>query len=285
MIFRYPGGKSKYFDAIYQHLEPLITNSGITDYYEPFIGGGSVLCKIAMKFPKLKLNINDFDRQVICFWWLFAQNKQSFFDKFYELLKQKPTIHLFNDLRNKQPTTKIEKAYYAVFFNRTTFSGIYRAGPIGGYTQHSKWTIDCRYNFKNMYEKIEKMREVLDGRLYVYNEHIVDFFEVINDETGVMYLDPPYYKQGKKLYPIYMENDEHKTLSNLLKHKKNWVLSYDKCNEIKNLYLWATITDMETTYTVSGKNRTNIKNNEYIIIPNQQVIDIPSDMYHHLQID
>ena len=82
-----------------------------------------------------------------------------------------------------------------------------------------------------------------------------------------------------------MENDEHKTLSNLLKHKKNWVLSYDKCNEIKNLYLWATITDMETTYTVSGKNRTNIKNNEYIIIPNQQVIDIPSDMYHHLQID
>ena len=187
-IFRYPGGKSKLLESIKYLLFPIVEKSEI--YIEPFVGGGSVLCEVAKNFPDKKLYINDKDENIAAFWNLFEGNKQNHIETFFKLIQQKPTTSLFKTLKNTKPKTNIEKAYYAVFFNRCTFSGISTAGPIGGYKQKSQWTVDCRYNADRLIKECKELKDLFKNRLYVYNEDILTFLNKMPDKAT--YLDPPY---------------------------------------------------------------------------------------------
>ena len=55
-----------------------------------------------------------------------------------------------------------------------------------------------------------------------------------------MFLDPPYYLENKSsLYGNngdMHENFEHDDLYEILKTKSNWLLTYNNCDYIKNLY-------------------------------------------------
>ena len=41
-----------------------------------------------------------------------------------------------------------------LFFNRTTFSGIMNAGPLGGALQTSQYKLDCRFNKERLIKQI-----------------------------------------------------------------------------------------------------------------------------------
>jgi DNA adenine methylase len=52
-----------------------------------------------------------------------------------------------------------------------------------------------------------------------------------------MYVDPPYYKQGKRLYRYHYAKYQHLLLSRVLREAKvPWLLSYDDCDEVRALY-------------------------------------------------
>jgi len=55
-----------------------------------------------------------------------------------------------------------------------------------------------------------------------------------------MFLDPPYYLEKKsKLYGNngdMHENFNHVQLFDLLKNEKHWIMTYNNCDYIKNLY-------------------------------------------------
>ena len=68
MVFRYPGGKTK----LLKKFQDSLILSPNDDYYEPFVGGGSVLIHIAQKYPKAKLVVNDLDQHIYSFWKLLA---------------------------------------------------------------------------------------------------------------------------------------------------------------------------------------------------------------------
>jgi len=253
-IFRYPGGKSRLIQPISEQISKLPL--GI--FHDVFVGGGSVLVHIAKTFPKTTLFANDLDENIYSFWSVVANGTTEEASELVELLKRQPTMQLFNALRADPPTTKfsrVERAYRAVFFNRTTFSGISTAGAIGGIEQKSKWSVDCRYNADQLIRDFHMLRELLYGRLTVTNASCLAYLEALTgpeciDQT--CYLDPPYYVQGKALYACYMEHHEHVALAEALKRRTNWVLSYDDCNEITKLYSWANRTELATRYSVNG---------------------------------
>lgn len=263
MIFRYPGGKTKMLPLLTELIYPLLNKSSDKSFYEPFVGGGSVVCKVAEDYPEHKLYINDKDDNIYAFWDLLCKSGTEL-NSLYSLLEVTPTLELFNHLRETLPTTNIEKAYYAIFFNRTTFSGISTSGPIGGQEQKSKWKINCRYNFKSMHTKIEKMRKLFNGRLFVSNLDVIEFMNSIPLDS-VMYLDPPYYLQGKNLYFEFMKKDEHLTMAEELKKRTNWILSYDICEEIDLMYEWAEKIPLNARYSINGKKDNWINKKEYII--------------------
>src|ERR1035437_9792748 len=72
-FFRYPGGKKKIKDVIIHKIASLMTED-ITEYREPFFGGGSIGIEFLTKchdslFNKVRsVWINDFDVGVACLW-------------------------------------------------------------------------------------------------------------------------------------------------------------------------------------------------------------------------
>ncbi|HBJ33421.1 MAG TPA: hypothetical protein DDZ51_01410 [Planctomycetaceae bacterium] len=81
----------------------------------------------------------------------------------------------------------------------------------------------------------------------------LDFDHLILDDNGLLYLDPPYYKQGASLYKYAFSANDHERLASLLYERTApWLLSYDDCPEIRSLYAWAKIKSIPVNYSITG---------------------------------
>src|SRR5574339_65962 len=262
--FRYPGAKNKMLPVLREHLDPIL--AGQNSFMDVFVGGGSVLLDVAQRYPSIQLYANDKDYWMSSFWSIVSGRDEGKFNELLQLVSKKPTLELFYELRNTSTTDPVECAYRSIFFNRTTFSGIFYSGPIGGKDQKSKYTVDCRYNSKKLKEKIQSCRKLLVNRTTVTGLDFADYTDFWNTDTPA-YLDPPYYVKGDALYIEKMDSFQHEKLAALLQHRDNWVLSYDDCPEIRNLYSNSKIIDLSARYCINGKKDSWESKNELIILP------------------
>lgn len=261
--FRYPGAKNKMLPVLREHLDPLLVDQD--NFIDVFVGGGSVLLDIAQRYPTIKLHANDKDYWMYCFWNIVSSGDDAKFNSLLQLIEQKPTLELFYQLRETPTDDPVECAYRAIFFNRTTFSGIAYSGPIGGKEQKSQYTVDCRYNVAKLKTKILACRKLLINRTTVSGLDFGEYTELWNTNYPA-YLDPPYYVKGDALYIEKMDSFQHEKLSALLQHREGWVLSYDDCPEIRNLYANQKVIDLSARYCINGKKDNWESKNELIIL-------------------
>lgn len=263
-VFRYPGAKNKYLPILMEYIDPLLKEQ--KSFIDVFVGGGSVLLEVAKKYPDAQLYANDMDYWMYCFWNIVAGQDKSKLDELLELINIQPTLELFYKLREEESIDDIACAYRAVFFNRTTFSGILNSGPIGGKGQKSKYKVDCRYNSKKIRQKILNCNSLLSGRTTVTNSDFNSLHPFINTNIPA-YCDPPYYIAGDSLYRERMSPQQHFVLRNILDIRNNWVLSYDDCPTIRAHYSNKSIIDLSARYCINGKKSTWQNKNELIISP------------------
>lgn len=261
--FRYPGAKNKLLPILRSYIDPLMVNQN--QFCDAFIGGGSVLLNVAEAFPSIQLFGNDKDYGISSFWKIVSDSNTNKMEKLLELMEQSPTLDLFYQLREDKTTNDdVTAAYKSIFFNRTTFSGIHYSGPIGGKEQKSKYTVDCRYNFKKLKAKILACNILLKGRTQIDNCDVLNY-PILNTNCPV-YLDPPYYVKGDSLYIVKMNDEDHKNLSIILNNRNNWVLSYDDCAVIRTIYKNNNVIDLSTRYCINGKKESWKSKNELIIL-------------------
>jgi DNA adenine methylase len=263
-MFRYPGAKTKLLPTLMDHINKIM--EGQDSFTDAFIGGGSVLLEVATKYPNIQLYANDKDYWIYCFWKVISDVDSINYFKLLNLIDQQPTLDLFYKLREEQTTDEVQCAYRAIFFNRTAFSGILSSGPIGGKEQKSAYKIDCRYNVKTLRNKMQKCRDLLQGRLVMSNKNFVEYDRLYYNNDPI-YLDPPYFLKGAILYYEKMSVQDHVDLSKILQKRKNWVLSYDDCIEISALYSLNNIIYLDTRYCINGKKDSWENKWELIILP------------------
>ena len=63
-----------------------------------------------------------------------------------------------------------------------------------------------------------------------------------------------------------MKPAEHIKMAELLNKKKNWILSYDDCKEVRDLYKDSEIIDLAARYCINGKKNSWAHKNELIIL-------------------
>lgn len=262
--FRYPGGKSRLLSPLLDNIELFLGN----EYHDVFVGGGSVLLAVASAHRNVSLFANDLNPYIACFWKIMT-NALACKDLIEKLPKQ-PTIAMFNEFRSKIGTDREDRSFTgmaltAIFFNRTTFSGILDSGPIGGYEQKGKWKVDCRWNHSLLVEQIHEIHNLVSGRLTVCN---VDFYSYLNSIGDVCcYLDPPYFEKGKELYDsFFMSNVQHTSLAGILRERRNWILSYDDHPIVRDLYKGLTIKSLDARYSVTGQSRKSWNKKTEIVV-------------------
>jgi DNA adenine methylase len=83
----------------------------------------------------------------------------------------------------------------------------------------------------------------------------LDVAELIEDIScsSLLYLDPPYFVKGNDLYQFGFSREDHARLSTTLKNTQHaWLLSYDDCPEIRELYKWACIEAIDVNYSITA---------------------------------
>lgn len=267
-IYRYPGSKAKLLPQILPFIDASLKEAS-EGFVDAFVGGGSVLLAVAEKYPGLQLYANDKDLDVSAFWEIMSRGTNSELSELKRLLEQKPTIALYYELRKTKPASLVEAAYQAIFFNRTSFSGDMRhaASPIGGKNQSSKYTVDCRYNIRKLLGQVDAIHKLLAGRVIVSNKDI-NSYDALKNEKLTLYIDPPYWAMGKSLYQHFLQADQHLALSKTLSNRKNWILSYDNCPQVLELYDWANINLIDVAYCIKGAKTNWQKTKEVLILPN-----------------
>lgn len=253
---RYPGGKGK-FASFVKDLMELNNLSG--DYLEPYAGGAGVALDLLYNGYCQNIHINDFDVAVFNFWTAVTQDTDNFLQLLYntevsidEWFKQREI------LEDPENHTQLEHGFATFFLNRTNRSGILKGGVIGGKKQTGTYKLDARYNKNDLSKRIEKIGKYKD-RIRVYNCDALELLGRVDDllpSDSLIYLDPPYYVKGQGLYRNFYVHDDHVKIRKALdKIKSKWIVSYDNCPEIKEIYAGYHQEDYELNYSAYYKTK------------------------------
>ena len=165
-------------------------------------------------------------------------------ERFLSLLAETP-VTMENWYRQKEihaapdRFSQTEIGFATFFLNRTNRSGILKGGVIGGKSQDGSYRLDVRFNKTSLAERIENVASVADN-ITLYNEDALILLADINEEIpfrSLIYLDPPYYQKGSQLYRNHYRPEDHKQIADYVRELKTpWIVTYDNCPEIRELY-------------------------------------------------
>lgn len=266
---RYPGGKGTMASCLADII--LFNNVEMGAYYEPYAGGaGAALYLLYHGFVE-RLYLNDADYTIYAFWKSVLNNTDLLLNRIHDVeLSVEEWLRQKLILKSPKGYSTFEVGFAAFFLNRCSRSGILsNSGPIGGYNQRGKWTIDVRFNKMNL---IKRIKRIADYRkvISVTNQDALDFLKQKlpkgrNRNNIFVYLDPPYFKNGRTLYVNYYEESDHLMLSRYMKSQKilPWVMTYDNVQYIRDLYRDNRIYEFSLTYSVQEKK----KGSEILIVP------------------
>lgn len=233
---RYPGSKNK----IRGYLQHLVEVNGTKTYIEPYVGGGSVAMRLLLDGVVDRVVINDFDRSVYAFWHSVFFNTDVLVDKIRRTSITIDEWHKQRKILTEGTEDLVNLGFAMLFCNRTNRSGILTAGVIGGLEQKGNYKLDCRFNKEKLIKMIEEL-SLYKGRVEVHNKDAVELLTSgkYDLKDALIFLDPPYFDKGRRLYVKSYTTDCHVGLAKMLKGSlqgAKWVLTYDKVPDISKLY-------------------------------------------------
>lgn len=258
---RYPGSKA----LLINYISHLLDENYLTDctFVEPYAGSAVVSLALLEDLVIERAFLIERDPLVYSFWYSVFHHTYQLIEKIHDLPITLDTWHAFQQYRECDDISTysiIDLGLAGLFFNRTNFSGILKAGPLGGQAQTSPYKIDCRFNKEAIIAQIERL-STLKSQVEVIYGDALHFLKAKKREFSrincFFYVDPPYYVKGKSLYRYWYNHDDHKALAKfLLSCSNNWLVSYDDHPEIRKMY--SRSLDMVSVYfdySVSGPRR------------------------------
>ncbi len=268
---RYPGGKAILTDFLAAAIEANKIK-GCT-YVEPYAGGAGAAVNLLLAGKVSRIVLNDADRSVWSFWHSVLNHT----DAFVELIRKTPvSVKEWQRQRavyHARPRRIVELGFAAFYLNRCNRSGIMpTGGVIGGLDQMGKWKIDARYNPTELIRRIERLAALRES-IRIYHLDAIKFLRTHllpqeDRSSYFVYLDPPYYVKGSRLYLNYYTPREHLELARFLRRigHINWLVTYDSTPEIREMYSWRRIWNFKLQYSAAES-----KAGSEIMIPSEDL--------------
>ena len=263
---RYPGGKTRACkiieDVILQHFDM----SHFDTVVSPFFGGGSFEFYLQNKYA-VKLIVNDKFTPLYNFWKQVKLNKTILCEELRKIKSvSKEQFAAYRNTIMGLNNDVLQQSIQYFIINRCSFSGSTLSGGFSEEASNKRFTPSS----------IDRIESLDFTHIEIYNKDFHDFInsltttnantETETDNKTLLFLDPPYYLESKsKLYGNngdMHEKFDHKLLFDVLNTKKNWVVTYNNCDYIRNLYKDYIILDVNWSY---GMN-TSKASSEIIII-------------------
>lgn len=238
---RYPGGKYYLAEYILKVLDYNFIENCI--FFEPYAGSAAVSLEMLYQNKVKEIVIIEKDPLIYAFWKSVIEHTDELCERIKKLEISLNTWHKFAVYKTATTPLQfplIELGVAGLFFNRTNYSGILKANPLGGKKQASKYKIDCRFNKNTIINHILKIannRSQITVKWSDALKYLKENLIVLNQKNCFVYIDPPYYEKGKSLYRYFYENNDHKELAEFIKKCRfPWLISYDDHPFINELY-------------------------------------------------
>lgn len=218
-LLKWVGGKTQILEEVLRKFP-----RSIQDYYEPFVGGGSVLLGVLS------------EKDIVVHGKVYASDVNPSLINFYNTLKTYPEhlivcmevlqneykdsedkeqfYYKIRDMFNSMNNRGIEHAATFLFLNRTCFRGVYREGPrgfnvpFGHYKSTDVLDKEHIHKISNLIQRVEFRCQDFDSA--IQNTKKDDF----------IYADPPYVPETATSFVGYVANgfDAHEKLFEQLKN-------------------------------------------------------------------
>jgi DNA adenine methylase len=253
---RYPGGKSK----IYGKVKNLIIANGFDNrvYVEPFAGGFGIGIGLLCENVVPSVILNDFDSHIYNFWYSVLNDT----DRLLRLIMDTP-ITIEERERQKQNYMDLDAdiltdGFATLFLNRVNFSGVIKGGPIGGLDQKGTYKLNCRFNKEDISHRIESIAQHRK-KIKLYNKdagYLIRMHLMKIKAPMFLNIDPPYVIKGSQLYTNFFKEEDHLNLQRVIvKHlgdKYPWIITYDNCSLVKEIYRRFHMQEYDITYNAGG---------------------------------
>ncbi len=260
---RYPGGKSRAVELISTIIP------SYSEFREPFVGGASVSIYAKQKFPNKQYWINDKYADLYKFWYYAKLDINSLLE---QIIAWKNIFtdgkELFSFLnKNFSNFSNLEQAAAFFIYNRITFSGTTLSGGFSNSAYKDRFT-------DSSIKRLQIVSEILDDM----NVTNLDYSEVVNcDGSDVfIFLDPPYYSATKSA--LYGKNGnlhkqfDHEQFADTMRNcKHKWLITYDDCEYIRNLFSFANITPWNLTYGMRNVSKNSTQKGNELFIANYEI--------------
>ncbi len=202
---KWVGGKGQLVSQLDANLPEGVRNGSITNYIEPFVGGGALFFHVAHNYPVKRFILSDNNTDLILAYWTvrervgllitslhdlqtrylrLAENRR---EEFYYRVRKN-----FNSQKSKIDLTHfsddwIERTTQLIFLNKTCFNGLFRVNSHGEFNvafgKYDNPKISDPDNLIQVAQTL-KAAEIL----------LADFEQVIElvQKDSFVYLDPPY---------------------------------------------------------------------------------------------
>lgn len=261
---RYPGGKSKAVKT----LLPLVPK--FSEFREPFLGGGSVYLALKQEQPDKKYWVNDLNTDLYHFWATLQGEPEKLIRGIQEVFdRTKDGRALHKELTHANPSDSLRRAIRFFVLNRITFSGTIEAG---GY---SEGAFDARFTQSSI-ERLLPIAPLLEDTKISNTDY--ERLLTAKGDNVFLFLDPPYLSVTKsRLYgkkgTLHTNFDHRRFVDAVKKCQHKWMITYDDCPEIRELFSFAHIVGWEFQYGMNNyKQKTAAKGKE-LIITNYKIAD------------
>lgn len=187
-FLKWAGGKSQLL-AQFDRFFP----TSISEYCEPFIGGGAVFFHLKARFPRIRAVIRDINPELINCYIAVRDELEPLMGLLDEHLRQfrQGGKQYYDQIRSRhQLTDSVERASRMIFLNKTCYNGLWRVNgrgefnvPIGSYRPEKV----SLYDHANL---LAASRALQGVDLAV--EDFRDTLRAVPARTFV-YVDPPYF--------------------------------------------------------------------------------------------
>jgi len=234
-ILKWVGGKTQILDIILPDFPKEISN-----YYEIFIGGGSVLIALLTEIKNNKIKVNnsinayDINEPLIYVYKNIQNNHLELYNKIEDLIKEFNKLDEIIINRNPENITEaktskesyyywIRKSYnklskeekksilgsaYFIFLNKTCFRGLFRLGPHGFNVPYGHYKNPEIINLIHL-EEISKLIKDVIFECIDYKICLEKISKKI-DKNDFIYMDPPYAPENETSFVSYTETGFNK---------------------------------------------------------------------------
>lgn len=204
-FLKWAGGKSQLLERFYDFYPEELKNGNVSNYYEPFVGGGAVFFDLAQRFNIKSAVLYDINPELILTYRVIQQNVNELTEildklkmKYYGLTSDSQT-KFFYDIRSEfnENLKKINFSKYnehwilraaqIIFLNKTCFNGLFRFNRKGEFNVPAgRYKNPKILDEQNLYQ-VSKLLQIAE----IKNE---GFEKVEFDITrnSFVYFDPPY---------------------------------------------------------------------------------------------